>query len=285
VHADAAGELAVTASPGQREAGLLAGRAAIVTGSSSGIGRAIAESFVAHGAHVVVNGVDDAMVTDVVEVLGSRAVAVAGDITSAEIPEQLVAAAVDAFGAVDIVVNNAGFCWDAPLEEMTDAQITAMLNVHVVAPLRLLRCAAPKLFRPSDQRSKVVNVSSVAATMGSPNQANYAAAKAALIGVTKALAKEWGPRGVNVNSIAPGFIETRLTAPKAQGEMIEREGHRIQLGIPEEHRRKAWDLVPLERPGTAREVAEAVLFLCCAMSDYVNGQTLSVTGGLAMGMS
>jgi 3-oxoacyl-[acyl-carrier protein] reductase len=267
---------------------LLRGRTAIVTGSSSGIGLAIAESFIAHGASVLINGVDPTKVEATASALGAGALSCCADLVQPDQPEAVVRAAVEAFGRLDIVVNNAGYCWDAPLEEMSDQQIHAMLNVHVVAPMRVLRAAAPYLCRDATSGqppAKVVNISSVSGTMGTAGQANYAAAKAALLGLTKALAKEWGARGVNVNAIAPGFIETRLTAPIADGETIEREGHEIKLGIPEEHRRKAWDLVPMGRPGTAAEVAGAALFLSSALADYVHGQTLSVTGGLAMGMS
>jgi 3-oxoacyl-[acyl-carrier protein] reductase len=200
--------------------------------------------------------------------------------------DALVAAAVERWGAVDIVVANAGYNWDAPLEQMSDEQMQAMLDVHVMAPFRLLRAAAPQLKRPgAGVARKVVTVSSVSGTMGNPDQANYNAAKAAVVGLTKGLAKEWGPCGVNVNAVAPGFVDTRLTALEDAGESIAVAGRDVALGIPEEHRRKGFELVPLGRPGTPDEVARVVLFLCSPLSDYVQGQVVSVTGGLTLGMS
>jgi 3-oxoacyl-[acyl-carrier protein] reductase len=265
--------------------GLLDDRVAVVTGAARGIGRATAETLAAEGARVVVGDLDRSAEA-VAEGLGSGAVACVGDLTDPAVPGRLVETAVTAFGRLDVVVNNAGYNWDSPLEDMSDEQFQAMLDVHAVAPFRVLRAAAPQLLRPGEQAlRKVVNVSSISGTMGNPGQAGYNAAKAAVVGLTKGLAKEWGPHGVSVNAVAPGFVETRLTAREDSGESIDVGGHRVSLGIPEEHRRKGSELVPLGRPGTPDEVARAILFLASPLSDYVQGQVLSVTGGLMLGMS
>jgi 3-oxoacyl-[acyl-carrier protein] reductase len=265
---------------------LLSDKVAIVTGSARGIGRATAEILAAHGAYVLVNAIDGDACLDVAEDLGSQARVHVQDITAAGAPKALVQSALDAWGHIDIVINNAGYNWDGPLEAMSDQQFQAMLDVHLVAPFRTLRAAAPSLLQhpPASQPRKVVNVSSVSGTMGNPHQANYSAAKAALIGLTKALAKEWGPRNVNVNAVAPGFIDTRLTALEGDAGTISRDGTSITLGISAEHRRKGEELVPLGRLGTPAEVADAILFLASPLSDYVHGQVISVTGGLMLGM-
>jgi 3-oxoacyl-[acyl-carrier protein] reductase len=271
---------------------LLGGRVAIVTGAARGIGFATAVRLTAEGARVVIADLDEPAARAAAAQISTDAVAVAGDITATDVPSRVVEAAITTFGRLDIVINNAGYNWDSPLEAMTDSQFQAMLDIHVVAPFRMLRAAAPHLLTSADGGDgdvapfrKVVNVSSVSGTMGNPNQANYNAGKAAIVGLTKGLAKEWGPRGVNVNAVAPGFVDTRLTGLADAGEAIEVGGQRVPLGIPDQHRRKGSELVPLGRPGTPDEIARAVLFLASPLADYVHGQVLSVTGGLMLGMS
>jgi 3-oxoacyl-[acyl-carrier protein] reductase len=267
----------------------LADAVAIVTGSTRGIGRATAQALAREGAHVVVNGTNQDLATKVVEQLPSDGLAVAGDITAPELPGRLVAGAMQAWGRVDILVNNAGFNWDAPAREFTDEQLRAMLEVHVEAPLRVLRAAAPYLLAGQPREGalpqrKVVNVSSISATMGGAGILAYSAAKAAMIGATKALAKEWGPAGVNVNAIAPGFIATRLTSDTGDSGAIDYHGSRIVLGISSEHRQEMASRVALGRPGTPEDVAGAIAFLCSPASDYVHGQVLTVSGGITLGM-
>lgn len=272
---------------------LLKDRVALVTGAGRGIGRATAERLADEGARVVVNDLDRAVAEDTARSLGTAGLACPGDVTEPATSAALVSAAMTEWRRLDIVVNNAGYNWDGPLEEMCQEQMQAMLDVHVVAPFLLLRAAAPHLKRPAEAERdrgeevfrKVVNVSSISGTMGNPHQANYSAAKAAVVGLTKGLAKEWGPWRINVNAVAPGFIDTRLTALEGSGELIEVGGREVALGIPAEHRRKGSDLVALGRPGSSDEVARAVLFLCSPLSDYVQGQVLSVTGGLMLGLS
>jgi 3-oxoacyl-[acyl-carrier protein] reductase len=273
--------------------GLLDDRVALVTGGARGIGRATAEALAAEGARLVVSDLDGDLAGELAGRLPSEAIAAAGDVTDPGLPARLVETALDRFGRLDAIVNNAGYNWDSPLEHMTDAQFQAMLDVHLVAPFRILRAAAPYLIAAAEHdrergvaaHRKVVNMSSISATMGNPDQANYNAAKAGIIGITKGLAKEWGRWRVNVNAVAPGFIDTRLTALREAGESIEVAGRTVELGIDERHRAKGEELVPLGRLGTPEEVARTVLFLCSPWSDYITGQVIHVTGGITLGMS
>jgi 3-oxoacyl-[acyl-carrier protein] reductase len=262
----------------------LSDRVAIVTGAARGIGLASARRLSEAGASVVVVDLDRAELERAAAELPGEVEPVALDVTETGSGDAIVAAAVDRWGRLDVVFANAGYNWDAPLADMTDEQFEAMLRVHVVAPFRLLRAAAPQL-RAAGVGASVIVTSSVAGTMGNAGQVNYDAAKAAVIGLTKGLAKEWGPWGVRVNAIAPGFIDTRLTATADEAGSIEVDGREIALGIPLEHQRKGTELVPLGRPGTADEVAQVVLFLASPPAGYVTGQVIHVTGGLALGMS
>src|SRR5918997_413566 len=219
--------------------GVLDGKAAIVTGSARGIGRATAELLSEQGAKVVVNDLDGDVAEEAAGELGGDAVAFAGDLTKEGVPDQLVERAVEAFGSLDIVVNNAGYTWDAPVHKMSDEQYQAMLDIHNVVPFRVLRAAAPHLREPAKQERdegrevfrKVVNVSSISGTMGNAGQSNYAAAKSGVVGLTKTVAKEWGQFKINVNAVAFGFVETRLTAAKEGDNVIVKDGKEIQLGI------------------------------------------------------
>jgi 3-oxoacyl-[acyl-carrier protein] reductase len=267
---------------------LLPERVAIVTGAAQGIGLECARLLAAEGARVMMNDLDGAELERAAAQVGAECELVAGDVTDPVLPAAIVERTVERWGGVDIVVNNAGYNWDAPLEAISDEQFQAMLDVHMVAPFRLLRAAKPHLTAPAEPgapRRKVVNFTSVAATMGMPGQGNYNAAKAAVIGFTKGLAKEWGGLGVNVNAIAPGFIDTRLTGPLGVSGVIQVGDHEIELGIPENRRAAGAESTAIGRPGTATEVASAVLFLCSPLAEYVTGQVVSVNGGLALGMS
>jgi 3-oxoacyl-[acyl-carrier protein] reductase len=266
----------------------LSGRVAIVTGGARGMGLATATLLVEAGAAVMIADLDREPTEAAVAQLGEHAGHV-GDITLPGEPDALVAATVQRFGQLDIVINNAGYNWDAPLAEMTDEQWEAMLAIHATAPFRVLRAAAPHLIGESGLRPpynrKVVNMSSVSGTMGEPWQQNYNAGKAAVLGLTKGLAREWAQHQVNVNAVAPGIIDTRLTLSDEAGESIDVGGRRVPLGLSEERRGDLTEIVPLGRAGTPEEVASLVFFLCTPVADYIHGQVLSVTGGLVMGMT
>jgi 3-oxoacyl-[acyl-carrier protein] reductase len=273
--------------------GVLDGKAAIVTGSARGIGRATAELLAEHGAKVLINDLDGDVAEEASKEIQTETVAVAGDLTKEGVCEQLVDRAAEAFGQIDIVVNNAGYTWDGPIHKMADDQFQAMLEIHTVVPFRVLRAAAPHLREPAKEERnegrevfrKVVNVSSISGTMGNAGQANYSAAKAGVVGLTKTLAKEWGQFKINVNAVAFGFVETRLTAAKEEGGTFTKDGEEIALGIPEQMRAMAAAIIPLGRPATPAEAAGPVLFLCSPWSNYVSGQVLNVTGGQFGGMT
>jgi 3-oxoacyl-[acyl-carrier protein] reductase len=273
--------------------GVLDGKSAIVTGSARGIGRATAELLTSQGAQVLINDLDGDVAEQAAgEIQGETAV-FAGDLTKSDAPEALVKAAVDAFGKIDILVNNAGYTIDAPVHKMSDEQFQAMLDIHTVVPFRVLRAAAPYLRDPAKKEReegvevfrKVVNVSSTSGTFGNPGQANYSAGKAGVVGLTKTLAKEWGQFKINVNAVAFGFIDTRLTQAKDDQNSMEIGGEKVQLGIPEQLRQMASMLIPLGRPATPEEAAGGVFFLCSPWSNYVQGQTLHITGGMFGGMT
>ncbi|HEX8065332.1 MAG TPA: SDR family NAD(P)-dependent oxidoreductase [Thermoleophilaceae bacterium] len=273
--------------------GVLDGKAAIVTGSARGIGRATAELLAEQGAQVLINDLDaDVAEQAAGEIQGETAV-FGGDLTKEGVPEQLVQTAVDSFGKLDIVVNNAGYTHDGVIHKMTDQQFQAMLDIHTIVPFRVIRAAAPHMREPAKQEMaegkevfrKIVNVSSISGTMGNAGQVNYSAAKAGVVGLTKTLAKEWGQFKVNVNAVAFGFIETRLTAAKEDAGTIQKDGEEIQLGIPAQQREMARFVIPLGRPGTPEEAAGGIFFLCTPWSNYVHGQVLNVTGGQFGGMT
>jgi 3-oxoacyl-[acyl-carrier protein] reductase len=272
--------------------GVLEGKAAIVTGSARGIGRATAELLAGQGARVLINDLDaDVAEQAASEIVGETAV-FGGNLTQPGVPDRLVQRAVDEFGRIDIIVNNAGYTWDGVAHKMTDEQFQAMLDIHTVVPFRVIRAAAPHIREPAKAERergeevfrKIVSVTSVSGTMGNAGQVNYSAGKAGVVGLTKTLAKEWGQFKVNVNAVAFGFVETRLTAAKEEGGKIELEGREIQLGIPEQMRALAPMMIPLGRPASPQEAAGPVFFLCSPWSNYVHGQVLNVTGGQFGGM-
>ena len=274
--------------------GMLDSKVAILTGSGRGIGAAAAGLFGAEGAAVVVSDLDAGPADETAAAIrkaGGRAIAVAGDVTSPEFPAQLIQATLDNFGGIDIIVNNAGYTWDGVIQNMTDKQWYAMLDVHTTAPFRILREAsnfireAAKKEQAANGRAnprKVINVSSVSGVYGNAGQVNYSTAKAGITGLTKTLAKEWGRYNMQVNCVCYGFIETRLTAAKESAERLQRDGEEITLGVPDQMRQMAPLLIPLGRPGTPEEAAGPMLFLASPLSNYVSGIVLEVTGGRAI---
>jgi 3-oxoacyl-[acyl-carrier protein] reductase len=270
----------------------LAGKSALVSGSGRGIGAAIAHKLAAHGALVVVNDLDPAAADRVVAEIaaaGGTAVTCAGDITKAGFAECFVDTAVDSFGGLDIIVNNAGYTWDGVVQNVSDEQWDAILDVHLKAPFQILR-AAQHVISASAKREKmagqmitrkVVNVSSLAGLYGNAGQINYASAKAGIIGMTKALAKEWGRYRVTVNAVAFGVIRTRLTeAAPGGGATIDVAGREIKVGLNPAILQAAEQVAPLGRLGTPEEAAGAVYLLCLPESDYITGEVLSCSGGL-----
>jgi 3-oxoacyl-[acyl-carrier protein] reductase len=273
--------------------GLLDGKAAIVTGSARGIGRATAELFVAEGAKVLINDIDGDVAEQAAGEIEGETAVFAGDLTKDGVPEDLVAKGIEAFGQVDILVNNAGYTWDGVIHRMTDEQFQAMLDIHTIVPFRVIRALAPhwreaakaEMGEGKEVFRKIVNVTSISGTMGNAGQVNYSAAKAGVVGLTKTLAKEWGSFKINVNAVAFGFIETRLTQAKEKGEEIEVGGEKVELGIPEQTRSMAAMIIPLGRAAQPEEAAKPVLFLSSELSNYVHGQVLNVTGGQFGGMT
>jgi 3-oxoacyl-[acyl-carrier protein] reductase len=271
----------------------LSDQVAIITGGARGIGFATAQRLTEAGAITVIVDLDETAAQASAQRLGANAHASFDDITDPAVPARIVDHVIERFGRLDIVVNNAGYNWDSPLVDMTDEQFQAMLDIHVIAPFRLLRAAGPYLIsgaqadlaRGVRANRKVVNMSSVSGTMGEPWQQNYNAGKAAILGITKGLAREWGEYHINVNAVAPGIVDTRLTQTDAAREEITTGGHTIPLGLSDERRADLTDIVPFGRPGEPREVGDVVFFLCTPAADYIHGQVISVTGGLVMGMS
>ncbi len=273
---------------------VLEGKAAIVTGSARGIGRATAELLCAQGARVLVNDLDaDLAAQAAAEIEGETAV-FGGDLTADGVCEALVEKAVAEFGRLDIVVNNAGYTWDGMAHKMSDEQFRAMLEIHTVVPFRVLRAAAPYLREPAKKEleegrevfRKVVNVTSISGTQGNLGQVNYSAGKAALVGITKTLAREWGAFKVNVNAVAFGFVETRLTASSDEGgETFTLGDIEVTLGIPGRNRERASTVIPLGRGARPEEAAGAIFFLCSPWSNFVTGQVLTVNGGQMTGMT
>ena len=269
----------------------LRNRTAIVTGSGRGIGREIALKLAREGADVVVNDLDAEPAADTVaaiEAEGGHAVACVGSVTEDGFAERFVSTAVDTFGGLDIVVNNAGYTWDNVIQKMTDDQWRAIVDVHLMAPFRILRAAQPVISAAAKAEAaatgrartrKVVNIASVAGLAGNPGQANYAAAKAGVIGLSRTLAKEWGRYNVTVNTVAFGLIQTRLTEASDGGGEIDVAGQRIKVGVNPAILEAATSLIPLGRAGTPVEAAGAVYLFCTEESDYITGETLVCGGG------
>ncbi len=271
---------------------MLEGKVAVVTGSGRGIGKAIAEQLSELGAKVVINDVDADVARETADGLKGDAAVFAANLHDDDAPDKLIQTAVDSFGQLDIVVNNAGYTLDAPIHKMSDEWFRKILEIHTVVPFKVIRAAAPHFRDPAKKEReegvevfrKIVNISSLAG-QGNAGQANYSAAKAGVIGLTRTMAKEWGSFKVNVNAVAFGVIETRLTADKGDDSVVKIGDQDVQIGIPAQAKAMMNMMIPLGRAGTPAEAAAPVVFFCSPWSNYVSGQTLAVGGGLGTGMS
>jgi 3-oxoacyl-[acyl-carrier protein] reductase len=272
---------------------LLDDKVAIVTGSARGIGRATAEILAEHGAKVLINDLDGDVAEQTASEIQGDTLVFAGDLTEPGVPDKLVQQVIDEWGRVDILVNNAGYTLDAPIHKMSDEWFQRMLDIHSIVPFRMCRAVAPHMREPAKKERdegrevfrKIVNVSSISGTMGNAGQANYSSGKSAVVGLTKTLAKEWGQFKINVNAVAFGYIETRLTASKDESNVAEISGEKVQLGIPDQLRGMAPMMIPIGRPGSPQEAAGGVFFLCSPWSNFVHGQVLNITGGQFSGMT
>ncbi|THH31577.1 hypothetical protein EUX98_g2609 [Antrodiella citrinella] len=290
--------------------GLLAGEVAIITGSGQGIGRSCAILFAKEGAKVVVSDLDVKKAEAVVEEIkaaGGDAIAVGGDVSADDFPQRILEATIKKYGKLNHIVNNAGFTFDRMFHTTPDDAFDIIMKVHVRAPFRLIRAAAPYMrikvcvislplvvnllmfhhMEGNTENRSVTNVSSTSGLHGNIGQANYAAAKAAVLSLTKTLCKEWGAFGVRANTVAFGHITTRLTLAKEDGATIEIDGKKVTLGIPGAQSAKApagpaasaFPHIPLARAGTPDDAAGSVLFLASPLASFVSGHTLEVTGG------
>lgn len=270
----------------------LEGKVALITGAGRGIGRAVALKLAGEGARIVANDLDaepaEALLAEI-RGIGGEAVACVGNVTADGFAERFVSTAAQAFGGIDIIINNAGYTWDSIVQKMTDEQWYAILDCHLTAPFRVLRAAQP-IIRAAVKKEmeighppvrKIVNISSIAGMFGNAGQANYASAKAGVIGLTQTLAKEWGRMNVTVNCVAFGLISTRLTSADAgAGATAVIDGREIKVGVNPDLLAMFERMIPMGRSGTPDDAAGAVYLFCIPESDYVSGQTLLCSGGL-----
>lgn len=272
---------------------LFSNQVVVITGAGRGIGAAAARIFAREGARVVVNDLNTEPAQETVDAIhaaGGEALSFPGSVTDPAFADQLLQTAVDAYGKINVLVNNAGYTWDGMLHKMSDEQWQAMLDVHLTAPFRLVRAAAPHMREvakteiaqhghPLEPRC-IVNVSSTSGLHGNIGQINYAAGKMGIVGVTKTIAKEWGAFGIRCNAVAFGYIDTRLTQAKEKGETIDVNGQSVALGIPgaslgDDKTR----LIPLRRAGSPDEAAGGIVLMASPFASYITGHTLEVTGG------
>ena len=267
----------------------LAGRVAIVTGAARGIGRSIVQKLANEGAQVIANDLDAALLAEGVNKQTQQGLtvhALAGDITEQATAEALVSTALERYGDLHIVVNNAGYIWNSAAVKHTDEQWHDMLDVHATGPFRLLR-EAGNHFRqqastdPPGRLRKVVNISSISGIYGAATQVAYSSAKAAVVGMTKTLAREWGRYHVTVNCVAFGYIDTRLIETfEDQPNRVTIKDHDLPVGLTAAQRELAKGMAALGRLGRPEDAANAVYLLCIPESDSITGEVLVASGGL-----
>lgn len=271
---------------------LLYDHVVVITGAGRGIGAATAHLFAEHGARVVVSDLDAEPAEETAHAIstaGGEAITVIGDVTDPDFPDHLLRTTVDTFGKLNVLVNNAGFTWDGVIHKMSDEQWQTMLDVHATAAFRMIRASVPYMREVAKQELAdgetttenrcIINVSSTSGLHGNAGQVNYATAKMGLVGLTKTVAKEWGRFNIRCNAVAFGYIDTRLTQAKEQGETIEFQGREVALGIPQNMRQMTQMLIPLGRAGTPEEAAGGILLLASPLAAYITGHVLEVTGG------
>ncbi|CAI8924883.1 MULTISPECIES: SDR family NAD(P)-dependent oxidoreductase [unclassified Pseudomonas] len=270
----------------------LEGKVALVTGSGRGIGQQIALKLASEGARIVINDLDADPAHETAELIrqmGGQAAVCHGNVSAPDFADRYIKTAMDHFNGIDIIVNNAGYTWDDVIQKMSDEQWHAILDCHLTAPFRILRAAYPiikaqALAEAAQEREvfrKVVNISSTSALNGNAGQMNYSSAKAGVIGMTRSLAREWGRFKVNVNAVAFGYIETRMTRADANaGATVNIEGRDIRVGISPEAAKSHSQRNPLGRAGTPQEAADAVYLFCSPESNYITAQTIAVAGNL-----
>jgi 3-oxoacyl-[acyl-carrier protein] reductase len=278
----------------------LQGKVALITGSGKGIGQATAILLSSQGASCVLVDIDDKALESVmsqIKASGGRAVSVKADMMQEGSAEVIVKAAVEAFGRIDIIINNAGFTWDGMLQKTTDKMFETMMNIHCLAPFKLIRAALP-FMREVAKKEKatrgeacprcIINISSTSGTHGSSGQVNYSTAKAGVLGLTKTIAKELGPFNIRCNALAFGLIDTRLTRPKAEGaegEVRLSNGEVVSVGMKtrgpftDEFIKMG---IPLGRAGSVEDAAGAIMMLCSPWASYITGQCIEVNGGAFM---
>ncbi len=270
----------------------LSNKAALVTGAARGIGRAIAAKLAGAGASVLLVDIDQSALKETQIALqssGARLSIIAGDLTQSEFSEAVIRKLIQDFGSIDIIVNNAGYTWDSVIQKTTDEQFQAMLDIHIVAPFRILRAASHWIRERAKKESesgirsvrKVVNITSISGLDGNAGQIGYSSGKAAIVGLTKTLAKEWGRYNVTVNAVGFGLIDTRLIKPMEDAETNISIGERhVRVGMQAQVREQAAKMIPLGRLGTPEDAANAVFFFCSPLSDYVTGEILVCGGGV-----
>jgi 3-oxoacyl-[acyl-carrier protein] reductase len=270
----------------------LSNKAALVTGSGRGIGLAIAKQLSEAGASVLLVDIDEAALSEAKSVLSTgiaKVATLASDLTATGAADTVVARILSEFGAVDIIVNNAGYTWDNVIQKTSDEQFQSMLDIHIVAPFRILRAASGWIRETAKKEieagltvmRKVVNITSISGLDGNPGQAGYSSGKSAVVGLTKTMAKEWGRYNVNVNAVGFGLIDTRLTKPMSEAETNIAIGERqVQVGMQAQVREQATKHIPLGRVGTPEDAANAVFFFCSPLSDYITAETLVCGGGM-----